>query len=88
MVFDLLAISDVLQHDIDKAAEVLKAAGCNECYVFGSVANGNEHDNSDFQELELKWFDYVNWYNNVRIHGSLGYLTPVEYQELHSQKCR
>ena len=47
MVFALLAISDILQHDIDKAAEVLKAAGCNECYVFGSVANGNEHDNSD-----------------------------------------
>jgi len=34
----------------------------------------------DLDELELKWFDYVNWYNNVRIHGSLGYLTPVEYE--------
>jgi len=44
-----------------------------------------DEDFIDFQELELKWFDYVNWYNNVRIHGSLGYLTPIEYQELHSQ---
>jgi len=35
---------------------------------------------ADFAELELKWFDYVNWYNNVRIHGSLGYLTPAEYE--------
>lgn len=34
----------------------------------------------DIQELELKWFDYANWYNNVRIHGSLGYLTPAEYE--------
>lgn len=34
----------------------------------------------DFEELEMKWFDYVNWYNNVRIHGSLGYLTPNQYQ--------
>jgi transposase InsO family protein len=35
----------------------------------------------DLDELELKWFDYVNWYNNVRIHGSLGYLTPNEYKQ-------
>jgi transposase InsO family protein len=38
-------------------------------------------DFADFSELELKWFDYVNWYNNVRIHGSLGYLTPTEYEQ-------
>ncbi|MEG2118211.1 MAG: IS3 family transposase [Clostridia bacterium] len=36
---------------------------------------------SDFDELQLKWFDYVNRYNNVRIHGSLGYMTPNEYKE-------
>ena len=35
---------------------------------------------ADFDELELKWFDYVNWYNNVRIHGSLGYQTPAEFE--------
>ena len=34
---------------------------------------------ADYDELELKWFDYVNWYNNVRIHGSLGYLTPSQF---------
>ena len=43
-------------------------------------------DFADYQELELKWFDYVNWYNNVRIHGSLGYLTPSEYEEYQSLK--
>jgi hypothetical protein len=37
-------------------------------------------DNID--ALELKLFDYVNWYNNVRLHGSLGYLTPTEYKTL------
>jgi len=30
----------------------------------------------DLDDLQLRWFDYVNWYNNVRIHSSLHYLTP------------
>jgi transposase InsO family protein len=34
---------------------------------------------ADVAEFKLFWFDYVNWYNNVRIHGSLGYLTPNEW---------
>jgi len=32
------------------------------------------------QELDIELFDYVNWYNNIRIHESLDYLTPVEYK--------
>ncbi len=35
---------------------------------------------NNFKELELELFDYVNWYNNIRIHGSLDYKTPVEYR--------
>ena len=34
-----------------------------------------------FEELETELFDYVNWYNNFRIHSSLNYLTPVEYKK-------
>lgn len=30
--------------------------------------------------LRLHLADYVNWFNNHRIHSSLGYLTPVEYR--------
>ncbi|MGG4038151.1 IS3 family transposase [Heyndrickxia ginsengihumi] len=29
-----------------------------------------------FSSLELD--DYVHWLNNIRIHGTLGYVTPVE----------
>lgn len=36
---------------------------------------------SDLKELKLKLWDYVNWYNNHRIHSSLGYQTPVQYRE-------
>jgi putative transposase len=37
-----------------------------------------------FRDLEHLWLelaDYVNWYNNHRLHGSLDYLTPMEYKE-------
>lgn len=34
----------------------------------------------NFEELERELFDYVNWYNNIRIHGSLDYQTPVHYR--------
>ena len=39
---------------------------------------GESFDNLD--ELELKLFEYVNWYNNRRLHGSLDYQTPFEYK--------
>lgn len=35
------------------------------------------------QALDLELFDYVNWFNNIRIHGSLDYLTPREYKHKH-----
>lgn len=38
------------------------------------------------EELKYELMDYVNWYNNFRIHGSLNYLTPVEYRIMMSEK--
>jgi len=40
---------------------------------------------NSFDELEYLLFDYVNWYNNIRIHGSLGYMSPVEYKSVLSE---
>lgn len=34
----------------------------------------------NFKELERELFDCVNWYNNIIIHGALGYKTPIEYR--------
>ena len=31
------------------------------------------------QQLTIELDDYVNWYNTSRIHGSLGYVAPCEY---------
>jgi len=41
---------------------------------------------NSFEELENQLFDYVNWYNNHRIHGSLDYLTPTNYRRLMYEK--
>lgn len=35
---------------------------------------------SNLGELKLKLWDYVNWYNNHRLHSSLGYQPPVTYR--------
>lgn len=35
-----------------------------------------------FEELETELFEYVNWFNNIRIHSSLNYLTPIEYKKV------
>lgn len=33
------------------------------------------------RELQAKLADYVHWYNNFRIHSTLGYMTPVEFRK-------
>ncbi|MDR6717391.1 transposase InsO family protein [Paenibacillus sp. 2003] len=35
----------------------------------------------NLRHLELELYDYVNWFNRYRVHGSLGYLTPVQYRQ-------
>ncbi|WP_424527455.1 transposase [Spiroplasma endosymbiont of Glossina fuscipes fuscipes] len=36
------------------------------------------------EEFKLELFDYVNWYNNTRIHSKLNYLSPIQYKNLYS----
>lgn len=40
----------------------------------------NQKTFASLEQLKIELFDYVNWYNNIRIHSSLGYLTPVAYR--------
>lgn len=42
--------------------------------------------NQIFMNIDLQLADYVNWFNNHKIHSSLGYLTPVKYQENNLKK--
>jgi len=32
------------------------------------------------EELRLQLAEYIYWYNHIRIHGSLGYVSPIQYR--------
>lgn len=34
-------------------------------------------------ELELATLDWVHYYNEYRLHSAIGYLTPIEYEQLY-----
>ncbi len=36
-------------------------------------------------DAEYATAGWVNWYSNRRLHGTLGMLTPVEFETLHYQ---
>ncbi|PLS18720.1 IS3 family transposase [Bacillus sp. M6-12] len=38
------------------------------------------------EDLTRELRDYVHWFNHIRIHGTLGYLTPIEYKLEHLKK--
>ncbi len=46
----------------------------------------NDKNFTSLIQLKLELFDYINWYNNIRIHSTLNYLTPVKYQQQMSTK--
>ena len=35
-------------------------------------------------DLEIATVDYIDWYNNRRLHGELGHVPPAEYEALHA----
>jgi hypothetical protein len=35
------------------------------------------------EELTRELHDYVHWFNHIRIHGTLGYVSPIDYKLEH-----
>jgi putative transposase len=35
-------------------------------------------------DVEIATVEYIDWYNNRRLHGELGHVPPVEYEALHA----
>src|SRR3954447_11788967 len=35
-------------------------------------------------DLEMATVEYIDWYNNRRLHGELGHVPPAEYEALHA----
>lgn len=44
-------------------------------------SSATPQDRGGARELRAKLSDYVHWYNNFRIHSTLGYMSPVEFRE-------
>jgi putative transposase len=36
------------------------------------------------EDLEFATVEYIDWYNNRRLHGELGHVPPTEYEALHA----
>lgn len=36
------------------------------------------------EELRVLLFDYIHWYNTKRIHGSIGYMSPIAYRQMYT----
>lgn len=41
----------------------------------------NQIEFQSLHHLQMELFDYVNWFDKHRVHGTPGYLTPVQYRQ-------
>ena len=90
--FDLYCV----ENDVIDAFEITRSLSHKGCPYDNAVAEAtykifktefvmNKTFDSLYQ-LRSELTDYVHWFNNYRIHGSLGYLSPVQFRSSNSAK--
>lgn len=70
--------------------EIGRSLSAKGCPYDNAVAEATYIHQMEFQNLDhlqLELYDYVNWFNKHRIHGSLGYMTPVQYRQATLKKA-
>jgi transposase InsO family protein len=55
-------------------------SACSSTSTTGRLS-ATPQDRGGMRELRAKLSDYAHWYNNFRIHSTLGYMSPVEFRE-------
>ena len=45
-----------------------------------------QHKFESLEQLQLQLAEHIYWYNNIRIHESLDYMTPIEYRALNNMQ--
>ncbi|MGV7115195.1 IS3 family transposase [Paenibacillus kyungheensis] len=41
----------------------------------------NQMQFCSLEQLQIECYDYVNWFDNHEIHGTLDYLKPIQYRQ-------
>ena len=86
--------SEFKNQDIDKLLatfEIGRSLSMKGCPYDNAVAEAtykvmktefiNQINFHSLSQLEIELYDYVNWFNKHRVHGTLGYLTPIKYRQ-------
>ncbi|GAA1491601.1 putative transposase [Brachybacterium sacelli] len=58
------------------------AEACNSLYKGELVRNRGPW--TGINDLEIATAEYVDWFNQRRLHGELGQIPPAEYEALHA----
>lgn len=84
--FDNQAIDEILEgFDITRS---LSKKGCpydngvaESTYKSVKVEFVQQYQFETLAQLRLELFDYVHWWNYLRLHGTLGYETPIQFRQ-------
>lgn len=83
--------SEFANAKMDETFEIGRSLSMKGCSYDNAVAEAtykvmktefvNQMEFQSLEQLQIELYDYVNWFNKHRIHGTLSYLTPVQYRQ-------